>query len=246
MAEDSKETYTRDKSRGVKLSVFCEHCQHPTNHVVEGSYFKEYSVSDEVAGWSIDGSDDFQIIQCQGCDAISFRHLSWFSENDFGPFDDGTVERLYPKRGSALMPTRDFYNVPPNLRRIYGESVECFNNESSTLCAAGLRALVEGVCAEQGIKDGPVSSAGAASPVRKPNLEGKIGGLQEKGLLTPRNAEYLHSHRFLGNDAVHQLARPSDSELRLAIEIVEHVLDQLYELPEKAAQLRQARALRKK
>jgi hypothetical protein len=38
---------------------------------------------------------------------------------------------------------------------------------------------------------------------------------------------------------------PAD-ELRLAIEIVEHTLDQLYELPEKAEELKRAKALRQK
>jgi hypothetical protein len=45
---------------------------------------------------------------------------------------------------------------------------------------------------------------------------------------------------------VHQLARPSTDELRLAIEIVEHTLEQLYELPEKAEELKRAKALRQK
>lgn len=63
---------------------------------------------------------------------------------------------------------------------------------------------------------------------------------------TETSADTLHEHRYLGNDAVHQLARPSADELRLAIEIVEHTLDQLYELPEKAEELKRAKALRQK
>jgi len=87
---------------------------------------------------------------------------------------------------------------------------------------------------------------GGMQIVRKDNLEGRIAGLQEKGLLTQSSAQTLHEHRYLGNSAVHELARPSEGELRLAIEIVEHVLEQLYELPEKAEELKRAIAKRNK
>ena len=71
-------------------------------------------------------------------------------------------------------------------------------------------------------------------------------GFRKKGLLTHPSAQALHEHRYLGNTAVHELARPSAEELKSAIEIVEHVLEQLYELPEKAEELRRAIARRKK
>jgi hypothetical protein len=70
----------------------------------------------------------------------------------------------------------------------------------------------------------------------------------EKGFLTEANAETLHQLRWLGNDAIHQLARPSVKELKLAIEIIEHTLEQIYEIPEKgkALDLRGTSAKRKK
>jgi hypothetical protein len=63
-------------------------------------------------------------------------------------------------------------------------------------------------------------------------------------LLTESSSQTLHEYRYLGNDAVHELARPSDDELRLAIDIIELTLEQLYELPEKAEELRRATARR--
>jgi len=72
---------------------------------------------------------------------------------------------------------------------------------------------------------------------QKTNLEGKISWLREKGLLTKTNAEILHAHRYLGNDALHALEMPSVDELRLAIEIVEHVLVGLYMIEDKAAEI---------
>jgi hypothetical protein len=72
-------------------------------------------------------------------------------------------------------------------------------------------------------------------------LQGKINGLHEKGKLTKEHAEILHEHRYLGNTSIHDLAAPSKEELSLALEIIEHVFDTIYEIPEKAIQLRHKR-----
>jgi hypothetical protein len=77
-------------------------------------------------------------------------------------------------------------------------------------------------------------------------LQGKISGLCEKRILTVRNSEILHEHRYLGNEAVHELSQPSIDELKLAIEILEHTIDSLYEIPEKAIELQKRKARRKK
>ncbi|WP_174876054.1 DUF4145 domain-containing protein [Vogesella oryzae] len=239
---------TENGTKGKIVSVHCIECKRSTRHLVTVSLDKTGSESNEREGWSVDWSDRYQVIECQGCETVSFRHQSWFSEaQDFD--DDGTTERVYPLRNKDAINPRPYHNVPSNLRRIYTELIDCFNNDSPTLCAAGLRALVEGVCAQQGIADGPVelpAKGGGTQVVRRDNLEGRIAGLQEKGLLTQSSAQTLHEHRYLGNSAVHELARPSSDELKLAIEIVEHVLDQLYELPEKAAELHRAIDRRKK
>jgi len=237
-----------NETKGKIVSIHCIECKRPTRHLVTVSLDKNGSDGDEEEGWSVDWSDRYQVIECQGCETVSFRHLSWFSEaQDYD--DDGTTERIYPLRNKDAVSARPYHNVPSNLRRIYTELIDCFNNDSPTLCAAGLRALVEGICAQQGIVDGPVelpAKDGGTQVVRRDNLEGRIAGLQEKGLLTQPSAQTLHEHRYLGNSAVHELARPSTDELKLAIEIVEHVLEQLYELPEKAAELHRAIARRKK
>ena len=82
--------------------------------------------------------------------------------------------------------------------------------------------------------------------IYKNNLQGKIGGLYEKNLITKTHAEILHEHRFLGNNAVHELDMPSAEELKLGIEILEHTLENIYELKYKGEELQWKRELRKK
>lgn len=92
----------------------------------------------------------------------------------------------------------------------------------------------------EGIIDGPVEHIhnGTTTVRREGNLRGKIGGLTEKALLTKKHSEILHEHRFLGNDALHSLDALAKYELKLAIEIIEHTLDNLYEISQISAELR--------
>jgi len=242
-----------NKRKGKSIKVYCAECSRETKHAILQSYDEDASESFDNDTFSVDWSNSYQIIECQGCESVSFRHQSWCSEDQewYGPDDysDGTKERLYPKRSASTLPCSDFMNVPVTLRRLYRETISCYNEESFTLCAAGLRAIVEGICADQKILDGPVNRTkadGTVAAQRRKNLEGKISGLCEKGILTKSNAEILHEHRFLGNEAVHELAQPSQKELLLAVQIIEHMLEALYEIPEKALELRKQKARRQK
>lgn len=244
---DIREEVEENKTKGNIVKIICQNCNNRTNHIVAVSIdvdgVEEY---DECI--DIHWNDHYQIIKCQGCDAISFRHTNWFSENEDG-MGNGTTERLYPKRDANSINVKDFFNVPLKIRRIYRESIDAYNVEALTLCAAGLRGIVEGICADQSVDDGPVERIDGNGDVkidRKGNLEGKIFGLCERGILTKKSALILHEHRYLGNEAVHELTQPSSDELKLAIGMMEHVLEQLYEIPKKALELQKERTKRKR
>lgn len=254
-------TKNKSKSKATVLDILCIECGRSTTHHVVASLDEDGSECLDpdlrtplldAQSVTIKWENNYQIIQCQGCKSVSFRHQSWFSEfEDPWYGGDGITEHLYPKRNATTHTARPFQNIPTTLQRIYAETIDCFNNECPILCTAGMRALVEGICVNRGIKGGLVSKPkkGGGTQLKPENtLEGKIAGMVEKGFLTEANAETLHQLRWLGNDAIHQLARPSVKELKLAIEIIEHTLEQIYEIPEKgkALDLRGTSAKRKK
>jgi hypothetical protein len=71
--------------------------------------------------------------------------------------------------------------------------------------------------------------------IRGKNLEEKIDGL---ATILPANiVKNLHSLRFMGNIATHELEPPPPYDLRLAVEICEDLLNYLYELDYKTARL---------
>ena len=70
-------------------------------------------------------------------------------------------------------------------------------------------------------------------------LEKKINSLQKEKILAEEHAEILHALRFIGNEAVHELTAPPEKDLKVAIEIVEHTLENLYGLSAKGYRLLQ-------
>ncbi|HKY54635.1 MAG TPA: DUF4145 domain-containing protein [Anaerolineales bacterium] len=78
--------------------------------------------------------------------------------------------------------------------------------------------LIEGICVDKGIEGN--------------NLYKRIENLTS---ILPKNiVESLHKFRFIGNDATHELQIPTEAELRRAIEVIEDLLNFLYELDYKA------------
>jgi hypothetical protein len=85
---------------------------------------------------------------------------------------------------------------------------------SYLLAGVGFRAIIEAVCIEEDIKG--------------KDLLHKIDNLSKKRLISEKEAERLHSIRFLGNDSVHEMEVPPISKLMLVLRIVEHLLSNLY------------------
>ena len=96
-------------------------------------------------------------------------------------------------------------------------SLQALSSDSTVLAGVGLRALVETVCVEK-------SAAG-------PNLLAKIDDLVTKNILTPAAAAILHKIRNLGNSAAHEIKPHSEKQLGLAMDVIEHLLTDVYILP---------------
>jgi hypothetical protein len=229
---------TENGTKNKSLKIICQNCKVKTNHQILTSI--------EIDGFEekfdIDWSSIYQIIQCKGCDDLSFRIETEHSE--MNP-NEKPQEIVFPERSEEIISNKNFYRLPYNVDKLYQEVVGCYNNNILTLCGVGIRALVEAICLEKNIVDGEVeeknSSGNIISTKRKNNLEGKINGLFENGILTKENAIILHDHRLLGNEAVHQMSTPNKETLKIAISIIESVLESIYEMPYKSMKLKQTK-----
>ncbi|MDB5115187.1 MAG: hypothetical protein JWQ79_679 [Mucilaginibacter sp.] len=222
------------------MKVYCKVCNNATNHESLFEHKDRWDTED------ISGGDSWFIIRCMGCNDISFKHSSWCSE-DWDPRTNEVDKKIeiYPIRGEYILTSKDFYSLSSTIQTIYKETIDCFNNQCLMLCAIGIRAILEGICKEEEIKSGTVINSIGKTRISK-NLDGKIAGLKEKGILTKKHSDFLHELRFLGNEAAHELSRPSSKELKIAIEIIEHTIENLYELEDKVKDLKFASRKRKR
>lgn len=213
---------TLDKTKDEIREVVCNHCDNTTNHLVCSSIEIFWGNDD------IQGVDIYEMIQCSGCNSISFR-ISSSNSDDVDQDINGdlihpeTVE-IYPNRLMGRTALEDIYSLPEKIRSIYKETHTALCTKLKILAGIGIRALIEAVCSEEKTKGG--------------TLEKRIDDLVIKEVLTKRNADILHKTRLLGNEAAHEIKAPSDLELDVAFDIVENLLETVYIIPKKAERLK--------
>lgn len=196
----------------------CARCLGGTRHKVIQSVMVQGNDYDQ----GYQSGDSYQIVQCQGCDSISFRTSHTDSE-DFD-FDEEIEDirynervELYPSRVAGRHRLRQVHFPPTNVSRVYAETHSALCNKQPILAGIGIRALVETVCKEK-------AAIGS-------NLEQKIDNLVANGVLTKAGAETLHSMRILGNESAHEVKPHSEETLNVAMDVVEHMLNDVYILP---------------
>lgn len=204
--------------------IFCNACRQVTNHELISRHSRTEDLGDEESGNEI-YTLHYEIWKCRGCESMTFRH---HEINDFiadvssdAGFNYDVKETLYPRRIRHI--AKFFFNIPQRLRQIYNETVECFNAGNWLLCGAGIRATIEGICLDKVIVEGPTSKGKIER-----NLEGRLNALSK--FIPESIVSNLHGLRFLGNDVVHELKVPKEEDLELALEIVEDMLNVLYNL----------------
>ena len=198
-----------------KTKIFCNNCRQHTNHDLVYSQEQEETGYLDSASLENNETTLSKIWICRGCDRATMQEIT---------LDDTGEEigsEFYPSREKHHLVRKSFLQLNTKLSQIYEEVIICYNDTAPTLCSAGLRALLEGVCADKGIEGR--------------SLYHKINNLD--ALLPGNIVENLHLFRFMGNEAVHELSAPPMDELRSAIEVMEDLLNYLYHLDYKAANL---------
>ncbi len=108
----------------------------------------------------------YSLWSCAGCDEATLEcQVAWqsaFPQDEEEWEDNGPQDYFPPRRIDSIKP-KVFVNIKPEVDQLYKELVVCLNQDCPLLSTIGLRALIEGICADKGITDG--------------NLEQKINGL---------------------------------------------------------------------
>ncbi len=203
--------------RKDKYRVYCNSCKKYTNHILLFSHSKH----DQYDELFVDCT--YNLFACAGCDSVTLEEVE--EVDGLNAFEPERCTYYYPKRNEESKEKKVFYKMPQSLCNIYDEIIDAYNEELDVLCAAGLRSLVEGICAESGIQG--------------QDLPEKINALE--ATLPEHIIDVFHELRFMGNNAIHRLTPPERSDLKLAIDIVEAILHFLYELDDTSKKLLKAR-----
>lgn len=211
-----------EKYSGGKPNIdsSCRVCKRSTKHAIFSG--AQLSGSEPMGyGDYFQWHNEYQIIQCLGCETVAFRQTHENSE-DYYPVGPGDYEHavsvdIFPNPEEGRNPIEDDFILPTNLDRIYTETIKSINNGQSVLTGIGIRAIVETVC-----KDKQASGK---------DLYQKINDLVTQGVLTKDGADILHKLRTLGNEAAHEVKPHDKVQLGLALDVIDHLLQGVYILP---------------
>ena len=217
-----------------KLVALCIECDNSTNHTVLTSIHR--SGDDRDGEYSIYWKMDYEIIQCMGCESISFRIESFNSEDDCCFNAEGDAEEykpketLYPPRTMGIKSLEKAYFLPHSIKEIYDETTAALLNSSPILAGIGLRTILEAICVMCMDKKDEKDEKDC-----RWTLEKKINKLVEMKILTSDRANVLHNIRLLGNDAAHETKAHNNKKLHLAMNVIKHLLYEVYILPEESS-----------
>ncbi|MFV3290771.1 DUF4145 domain-containing protein [Pseudomonas sp. NY11955] len=199
----------------------CRTCYRSTRHEISAE------VTDRVQEEWNDELHSWRIVRCLGCHTYSFqKKFEDFDEIEESP--DGDLRHavsfdVYPsviKNHRGLSYT---YFLPPLIRTVYIQSVTALSQNANVLASIGLRACIEAVCNSLDISGS--------------NLQRRIDQLFKAGYVSNGDKKRLHAIRFLGNDAAHEIKQPKSVDIRIALEIVEHLLNTVFILEKRASGL---------
>lgn len=197
----------------MKNKYFCKKCKGLRNHKV----IFEHKVRGEEEDYDYQWINQYKVIECNGCDNISFLHIygdnqmvKHISEDEIDYYEDEYIYPYYLEKGLEI----SSYSLPSPIKEIYIETISALKANAYILTAGGFRAIIEALCNNLKIKKG--------------NLEERINLLHNKGHLTLSESKRLHSIRFLGNDALHEIEKPKKAQLEILLEIINHLLSNLF------------------
>jgi hypothetical protein len=209
-----------------ELMSFCRQCGGERYHSVFAR--KTRTWQDD----NVDGRDTWSIVECRGCQAVTFVHAHWMSE-ELEMTENGPAlvihRSLYPPAPTRKMPewsTDILLNigwVSELLNGIYAAT----GMQHYALAAMGLRSIVDFVVTAQAGDD----NIGFLK---------KLNRLRDKRMITQTQVDVLYAAFDAGSATAHRGFSPTQEDVYTLLGITESLIEQVYINP--ARQKRQAEA----
>lgn len=199
--------------------VDCKRCARSTRHDILFSHHE--------SGEDYPDAETWQVVRCCGCLYTGFRYQydDYLNVQEIEPdvYEHETTVSIFPKTIRNHKELTQTIFIPIVIRNVYKQTLSACGEESYILASVGLRATIEATCNHLNISGN--------------SLEKRIDQLFKAGYVSNADKRRLHAIRFLGNDAAHEILEPKESELLVALEIVEHLLNSVFILEKKSKRL---------
>jgi hypothetical protein len=217
------------------IKAHCRACGPYRTHTILKHVEKGWD--DEGAGAS--GADEYFLIQCGGCEAITLKHDAW---NTWDTEDDGSPEvsvTYYPPAISRKEPEwlnspfGPFYFDSENaIVKLLKEIYSALHNNSQALAAMGIRALIEHIMIDK------IGDKGSISANVRSFIESGYIGSTYAPLFQEQLIEYGHA-------AMHRGHFPKPSDIATLLDITEGLIATIYVHPHQAKGLKAPPARRR-
>lgn len=166
------------------------------------------------------------LVECDGCETISFReeYHDYEVYYPIGPDEythDISIE-TFPHYIKDHNPIESLFEIPNVVKSIYEESLLAIQEGAFTLAGLGLRATIEAICNDKNVSGR--------------SLQVRINAMNRSGMISKSDAERLHAIRFMGNDAAHEIKKAKKQSVLIALKIIEHILLSVYVFEEEVNQ----------
>jgi uncharacterized protein DUF4145 len=199
------------------VQSYCSQCEGDRRHTVQKAFDRRWD--NEESG--ITGRDTWEILECMGCQNVTFVHTHWFSE-----YTDNTgrpiVHRdLYPPSPRRAKPdwAGDLWAAVPRkqqwLVKLYHDIYGALGLRALGLATMGMRAIVDFVV---------TSAVGDAIK----GFKNKLDAMREQGLISELQVDVLYAAFDAGSAAAHRGYSPSREDANSLLDITESLLRRVY------------------
>lgn len=211
---------------------YCNSCGGKRNHNILAEHKGREDIDDEHGLWV---TYEYVIVQCGGCDNISFLKRSLFSEDIFPVgydrdnnivYEENWEETIYPSPLFRSKP--DWFDDLPDetLRQLFEEVYKSLAAETHFLATFGSRTILDRLI---------VLTVGD-----KGNFYNGIKALQDCGKLSDHEKEILEPSLKAGHAAAHRGYVASSDQLSTILDTIEGLVHRLLVLPARSEALSDA------
>ncbi|MEZ7195377.1 DUF4145 domain-containing protein [Pseudodesulfovibrio karagichevae] len=226
--QEQTEMASPKKEEPDVIKCHCENCGGDRNSIIRGKF--KVTGSDDVISWQ----DTYSIVQCQGCEGVSFRHELWFSEWDDYDYDPVTGETImipgikvttWPPPSSHDAPEWLYSLSDDVLRSIFEEVYSSLNSGNLILAMIGTRTLLDWTMAHA---VGDVSGG----------FEGKVKAMIKAGKLGADEKDTVLTLTDVGSASAHRGFKPKMETVETVLSAIEAMVYREYILPAAAAEVK--------